>query len=95
MQRFLSQPFFVAENFTGMSGRYVTLDDTIRGFQEIISGKHDDLPEQAFLMVGTIEEAREKGEKIAKETGQSAEVREALAEAEAVVEAEHDPQVVG
>ncbi len=95
MQRFLSQPFFVAENFTGMSGRYVTLDDTIRGFQEIISGKHDDLPEQAFLMVGTIEEAREKGEKIAKETGQSAEVREALAEAEAVVEAEHDPQVAG
>ena len=94
MQRFLSQPFFVAENFTGMQGRYVTLDDTIRGFQEIINGEHDDLPEQAFLMVGTIEEAREKGEKMAEETGQSAEVREALAEADAVAEAEHDPQVV-
>ena len=94
MQRFLSQPFFVAENFTGMQGRYVTLDDTIRGFQEIINGDHDDLPEQAFLMVGTIEEAREKGEKMAEETGQSAEVREALAEADALAEAEHDPQVV-
>ena len=94
MQRFLSQPFFVAENFTGMQGRYVTLDDTIRGFQEIINGEHDDLPEQAFLMVGSIEEAREKGEKIAKETGQSTEVREALAEADTLAEAEHDPQVV-
>jgi len=94
MQRFLSQPFFVAENFTGMQGRYVTLADTIRGFQEIINGEHDDLPEQAFLMVGSIEEAREKGEKIAKETGQSTEVREALAEADALAEAEHDPQVV-
>ena len=88
VQRFLSQPFFVAENFTGMPGTYVGLDDTIRGFQEIIDGKHDDLPEQAFLMVGSIEEAREKGEKMAEETGQSAEVREALAEAETVVEAE-------
>ena len=87
MQRFLSQPFFVAENFTGMQGRYVTLADTIRGFQEIINGEHDDLPEQAFLMVGSIEEAREKGEKIAKETGQST-------EADALAEAEHDPQVV-
>ena len=94
MQRFLSQPFFVAENFTGMQGRYVTLADTIRGFQEIINGEHDDLPEQAFLMVGSIEEAREKGEKIAKETGQSTEVREALAEADALAEAAHDPQVV-
>ena len=94
MQRFLSQPFFVAENFTGMQGRYVTLDDTIRGFQEIINGEHDDLPEQAFLMVGSIEEAREKGKKIAEETGQSAEVREALAEADPLAEAEHDPQVV-
>ena len=94
MQRFLSQPFFVAENFTGMQGRYVTLADTIRGFQEIINGEHDDLPEQAFLMVGSIEEAREKGKKIAEETGQSTEVREALAEADTLAEAEHDPQVV-
>ncbi len=60
LQRFLSQPFFVAEQFTGMPGRYVELADTIRGFREIVDGKHDDLPEQAFYMVGTIEEAVEK-----------------------------------
>ncbi len=89
VQRFLSQPFFVAENFTGMKGTYVGLDDTIRGFKEIIDGTHDDLPEQAFLMVGGIEEARKKGEQIVAEAGQSAEVREALAEAEAVVDADH------
>lgn len=61
VQRFLSQPFFVAEQFTGTPGKYVQLKDTIRGFKEIIEGKHDDLPEQAFLMVGTIEEAVAKG----------------------------------
>ena len=60
IQRFLSQPFFVAEQFTGMSGKYVPLKETIRGFREILQGKHDDLPEGAFLMVGTIEEAVEK-----------------------------------
>ena len=60
IQRFLSQPFFVAEQFSGIAGKYVKLDDTIRGFKEIIEGKHDDLPEQAFYMVGTIEEAVEK-----------------------------------
>ncbi len=60
IQRFLSQPFFVAEQFTGMSGKYVKIQDTIRGFKEIIDGKHDDVPEQAFYMVGTIEEALEK-----------------------------------
>ena len=60
IQRFLSQPFFVAEQFSGISGKYVKLEDTIRGFKEIIEGKHDDLPEQAFYMVGTIEEAIEK-----------------------------------
>ncbi len=64
IQRFLSQPFFVAEEFTGLSGRYVALSDTIKGFQEIVAGKHDDLPEQAFYMVGSIDEAREKGEKL-------------------------------
>jgi len=64
IQRFLSQPFFVAEQFTGTPGRYVKLEDTIRGFKEIVEGKHDDLPEQAFYMVGTIEEAIEKGEKL-------------------------------
>ena len=64
IQRFLSQPFFVAEQFTGTPGRYVKLEDTIKGFKEIVEGKHDDLPEQAFYMVGTIEEAMEKGEKL-------------------------------
>ena len=60
IQRFLSQPFFVSEKFTGIPGTYVSLQDTIRGFKEIIEGKHDDLPESAFLFVGTIEEAVEK-----------------------------------
>ena len=60
IQRFLSQPFFVAEQFTGFEGKYAKLEDTIRSFQEIVDGKCDDLPEQAFYMVGTIEEAREK-----------------------------------
>jgi F-type H+-transporting ATPase subunit beta len=65
VQRFFSQPFFVAQQFTGMEGKYVPIAETIRGFQEIIDGKHDDLPEQAFYMVGTIEEARERGERLA------------------------------
>ncbi len=60
IQRFLSQPFSVAEQFTGMTGKYVPLKETIRGFKEIIEGKHDDLPESAFLFVGTIDEAVEK-----------------------------------
>lgn len=60
IQRFLSQPFHVAEQFTGMPGKYVTLKETIRGFKEILDGKHDDLPESAFLFVGTIDEAVEK-----------------------------------
>ncbi|HEX9051856.1 MAG TPA: F0F1 ATP synthase subunit beta [Anaeromyxobacter sp.] len=65
MQRFLSQPFHVAEQFTGNPGKYVELKDTIRGFKEIVEGKHDDLPEQAFYMVGGIEEAVEKAKKLA------------------------------
>jgi F-type H+-transporting ATPase subunit beta len=64
IQKFLSQPFHVAEQFTGVQGRYVKIEDTVRGFKEIIEGKHDDLPEQAFFMLGTIEEAVEKGKKI-------------------------------
>jgi len=64
IQRFLSQPFHVAEQFTGMAGRYVKLEDTVRGFREICEGKHDDVPEQAFYMVGTIDEVLEKAEKI-------------------------------
>lgn len=65
IQRFLSQPFFVAEQFSGIPGKYVKLEDTIKGFKEIIEGKHDELPEQAFYMVGTIEEAVEKAKRIA------------------------------
>lgn len=60
IQRFLSQPFSVAEQFTGMKGKFVPLKETIRGFKEIIEGKHDDIPESAFLFVGTIDEAVEK-----------------------------------
>jgi F-type H+/Na+-transporting ATPase subunit beta len=67
IQRFLSQPFHVAETFTGMAGKYVKIEDTIRGFNEIVEGKHDDLPEQAFYMVGGIEEAVEKAQKMAQE----------------------------
>lgn len=63
IQRFLSQPFTVAEQFTGMQGKYVPLKETIRGFREIIDGKHDDLPESAFLFVGSVEEAVEKAKK--------------------------------
>ncbi|MBI5595609.1 MAG: F0F1 ATP synthase subunit beta, partial [Elusimicrobia bacterium] len=64
IQKFMSQPFHVAEQFTGFPGRYVKVKDTIRGFEEIVAGKHDSVPEQAFYMVGTIEEALEKAEKL-------------------------------
>ena len=60
IQRFLSQPFFVAAQFTGTEGKFVSVADTVRGFKEILEGKHDDLPEQSFFMVGGIEEAVEK-----------------------------------
>ena len=65
IQRFLSQPMFVAEAFTGLQGRYVPIKETVRGFKEILEGKHDALPEQAFFMVGTIDEAVEKAKKLA------------------------------
>ena len=64
IERFFSQPFFVAEPFTGIEGRYVPLKETVRGFREILDGKCDDLPEQAFMMAGTIEDVREKADKI-------------------------------
>ncbi|MGH9787042.1 MAG: F0F1 ATP synthase subunit beta, partial [Terriglobia bacterium] len=64
IQRFLSQPFFVAEQFTGLQGKYVKLEDTIRGFAEIVEGKHDSVPEQAFYLVGGIEEVLEKEKKL-------------------------------
>jgi F-type H+/Na+-transporting ATPase subunit beta len=65
IQRFLSQPFHVAEAFTGTPGVYVELKDTIRGFKEVVEGKHDDIPEQAFYMVGTIEQVIEKAKRMA------------------------------
>ena len=65
IQRFLSQPFNVAEAFTGRKGRYVPVTETVRGFREIIEGKHDDLPEAAFYMVGSIDEVKEQAEKMA------------------------------
>jgi F-type H+/Na+-transporting ATPase subunit beta len=64
IQRFFSQPFYVAAQFTGLEGRYVKLEDSIRAFKELVEGKHDDVPEQAFYLVGTIEEALEKAEKL-------------------------------
>jgi F-type H+/Na+-transporting ATPase subunit beta len=64
IQNFLSQPFYVAQQFTGLEGRYVKLEDTIRGFKELVEGKYDDIPEQAFYMMGTIEEALERAEKL-------------------------------
>ncbi|HMA86731.1 MAG TPA: F0F1 ATP synthase subunit beta [Desulfosalsimonadaceae bacterium] len=67
IQRFLSQPFHVAETFTGLKGAYVKIEDTVRGFKEIVDGKHDDLPEQSFYLVGTIEEAVEKAKKMSSE----------------------------
>ncbi len=72
IERFLSQPFHVAETFTGTKGAYVKLSESVRGFGELVDGKHDDLPEQAFYMVGTIEEARAKAEKMAAEYAKAA-----------------------
>jgi F-type H+-transporting ATPase subunit beta len=66
IERFFSQPMFVAEQFTGRAGRYVPLKETVRGFREILDGKHDDLPEQAFMLVGTIEEAAERAEQLSR-----------------------------
>jgi F-type H+-transporting ATPase subunit beta len=68
VQRFLSQPFHVAETFTGQAGKYVEIKDTVRGFKEIIEGRCDDIPEQAFVMMGGIEEVRARAEKMAKES---------------------------
>jgi F-type H+/Na+-transporting ATPase subunit beta len=82
IQRFLSQPNFVAEQFTGQPGKYVKLEDTITGFREIIDGKHDDLPEQAFYMVGTIDEAVARGREGGADESQEAEEAEADAERE-------------
>jgi F-type H+-transporting ATPase subunit beta len=68
IQRFLSQPFYAAEEFTGNPGKFVELEQTIRGFKEILEGKYDAIPEQAFYMVGTVEDALEKAKNISGET---------------------------
>jgi F-type H+-transporting ATPase subunit beta len=91
IQRFLSQPNFVAEQFTGTPGEYVKIEDTIAGFQEIIDGKHDELPEQAFYMVGTIEMAVEKGRKLGGEEEQDSPKAEEAPEDTAVAEREAEP----
>jgi F-type H+-transporting ATPase subunit beta len=86
IERFLSQPMFVAEAFTGQPGKFVKLEDTIAGFTEILDGKHDDLPEQAFYMVGTIDEA------VAKARGdESAEDEPEAEEPQAEAEEEAEP----
>jgi F-type H+-transporting ATPase subunit beta len=90
IERFLSQPVFVAETFTGQPGKFVRLEDTIAGFSEILDGKHDDLPEQAFYMVGTIDEAVAKGRG---EEGSDTAEEDEQAQAEAEAEAE-EPEPV-
>jgi F-type H+/Na+-transporting ATPase subunit beta len=76
IQRFLSQPFFVAQQFTGMEGKFVEVEDTVRSFREIVEGRHDDLPEQAFYMVGNIDEAIEKAEGMSGGGGEEEEEQE-------------------
>ncbi len=93
VQRFLSQPFFVAEVFTGSPGQYVKLEDTIKGFREIIEGKHDELPEQAFYMVGTIEEAVARAKEMTGDEAPAAAAEEAD-EPEASEELEAEPAAV-
>jgi len=90
IERFLSQPMFVAEAFTGQPGTYVKLEDTIRGFMEILDGKHDDLPEQAFYMVGTIDDASTKG----RESGGDQEDKPEEPAAEAEAEPAEEPEAV-
>jgi F-type H+-transporting ATPase subunit beta len=72
IQRFLSQPMFVAETFTGRPGAYVPVRETVRGFREILDGKHDDIPEQAFFMVGTIDDAVERAKELRGEKADTA-----------------------
>src|SRR3954463_7122345 len=94
IQRFLSQPNFVAEQFTGTPGEYVKVEDTIKGFQEIIDGKHDELPEQAFYMVGTIENAVEKGRRLGGQDEQQ-DSEDETPEDSAVAEQEAEPEPAG
>ncbi len=92
IQRFLSQPNFVAEQFTGTPGEYVKIEDTIKGFQEIIDGKHDDLPEQSFYMVGTIEQAVAKGRSLSGEGEAEKDEEEAAPEEPSGAASETEPE---
>jgi F-type H+-transporting ATPase subunit beta len=92
IQRFLSQPNFVAEQFTGTPGEYVKIEDTIKGFQEIIDGKHDDLPEQSFYMVGTIEQAVAKGRSLSGEGEAEKDEEEAAPEEPSGAASEPEPE---
>jgi F-type H+/Na+-transporting ATPase subunit beta len=92
IQRFLSQPNYVAEQFTGTPGEYVKLEDTIKGFQEILDGRHDDLPEQAFYMVGTIEQAGEKGKRLAGEQPEQPQEEEQASEGPELPEDAREPE---
>ena len=82
VQRFLSQPFFVAQQFTGREGKYVPLAETIRGFAEILDGKHDELPEQAFYMAGSIDEVIERARQMGEESGEEDKATQPKADAE-------------
>jgi F-type H+-transporting ATPase subunit beta len=95
IQRFLSQPNFVAEQFTGTPGEYVKLEDTIKGFREILEGKHDELPEQAFYMVGTIDSAVQKGRGMSGDEGADQKENGDAPEDAAVDEREAEPEPAG
>jgi F-type H+/Na+-transporting ATPase subunit beta len=95
IQRFLSQPNFVAEQFTGTPGEYVKLEDTIKGFKEILEGKHDELPEQAFYMVGTIDSAVQKGRGMSGDEGKDQKENDQAPEDAAVDEREAEPEPAG
>jgi F-type H+/Na+-transporting ATPase subunit beta len=95
IQRFLSQPNFVAEQFTGTPGEYVKIEDTIKGFQEIIDGRHDDLPEQAFYMVGAIEQAVAKGRSLSGEGEAEKDEEEAAPEDPSAAASEAEPEPAG
>ena len=95
IQRFLSQPNFVAEQFTGTPGEYVKLEDTIKGFREILEGKHDELPEQAFYMVGTIDSAVQKGRGMSGDEGAAEKENGEAPEDAAVDEREAEPEPAG
>ena len=95
IQRFLSQPFFVAEQFTGLEGKFVELDDTIRSFKEVVEGKHDELPEQAFYLVGNIDEAIEKARGMSGEEEEEGEEGEPEDQPEAEDESGEEPGAEG